>query len=234
MNASVAKIGFRFASSQNRTSVARCRRKFLRFFPNGFYDETYLAWERDYKWRAHEEWRATLNRASFKAKLAGAKFLEICEAAVRIESRTNLLFSFEKMAIRDAVKSERGARTFAEGLYTFLHGSGTLHRRFDQWCETIALLPRKQSRVLSWPLATVFGFIAQPDTHIFLKPTVTRAAAVEYGFDFHYRPGPAWDTYSQLLEFALEIGSDLRDLRPRDLIDIQSFIWILGSEEYEE
>ena len=27
---------------------------------------------------------------------------------------------------------------------------------------------------------------------------------------------------------------DLRDLRPRDMIDIQSFIWVQGSEEYVE
>ena len=32
----------------------RCRRKFLRFFPGGFDDETYVDWERDYKWQAHE------------------------------------------------------------------------------------------------------------------------------------------------------------------------------------
>jgi hypothetical protein len=83
-------------------------------------------------------------------------------------------------------------------------------------------------------LATVFGFIAQPDTHIFLKPTVTRLAAREYGFDFLYRSGPSWEPYSSLLAFADEIGRDLRDLRPRDFIDIQSFIWVLGSDEYEE
>ena len=27
---------------------------------------------------------------------------------------------------------------------------------------------------------------------------------------------------------------DLRDLRPRDMIDIQSFIWVQGSDEYVE
>jgi hypothetical protein len=79
----------------------------------------------------------------------------------------------------------------------------------------------------------VFGFIAQPDTHIFLKPTVTRLAATEYGFDFLYRSKPSRETYSNLLAFADEIRRDLRDLRPRDLIDIQSFIWVLGSDEYE-
>ena len=87
---------------------------------------------------------------------------------------------------------------------------------------------------MTWPLVTVFGFIAQPDTHLFLKPNVTRAAARAYGFDFRYRSRPDWETYSSLLEFAEVARRDLRDLRPRDLIDIQSFIWVQGSEEYDE
>lgn len=77
--------------------AARSRRKFLRFFPGGFQDETYQEWERAYKWEADEP------------------------------------------------------------------------------------LPRKQTRVLTWPLATVFGFLAQPDRHFFLKPNVTRQAARAYG-----------------------------------------------------
>jgi hypothetical protein len=114
--------------------------------------------------------------------LSQGRFLEIGTEAIRIESRTNLLFSFEKMAIRDALKSERGARDFAEGLYALLYGSGSLQNKFTRWCQVVAALPRKQSRVLTWPVASVFEFIAQPETHIFLKPTVTRRAADEYGF----------------------------------------------------
>jgi hypothetical protein len=235
MGASLANTGFaRSAVSPTRSRIAHCKRKFLRFFPEGFRDETYLDWERGYKLRAHREWQSVLNRAAYQSKLSQGKFLEIGVEAVRIESRTNLLFSFEKMAIRDALKSERGARAFAEGLYALLHGPGTLQSKFSRWCDVVAGLPRKQSRVLTWPLATVFGFIAQPDTHIFLKATVTRMAAREYGFDLRYRPGPSWETYSSLLAFADAIGRDLRDLRPRDFIDLQSFIWVLGSDEYEE
>jgi hypothetical protein len=36
-------------------AVASARRKFLRFFPKSFYDETYLDWERGYKWEAHKQ-----------------------------------------------------------------------------------------------------------------------------------------------------------------------------------
>ncbi len=215
------------------TRIARCERKFLRFFPKGFRDETYLDWERRYKERAHEEWRSVLSRSEYQSKLYRGRFREIAVEAVKIESRTNLLFSFEKMAIRDALRAERGARAFAEGLYALLHGPGNLGTRFNRWCEVVAGLPCKQSRVLTWPIVTVFGFIAQPDTHIFLKPTVTRLAAREYGFDFRYRPRPSWDTYSSLLAFADEIESDLHYLHPRDFIDTQSFIWVLGSDEYK-
>ncbi len=210
----------------------RCRRKFLRYFPGGFRDETYIDWERDYKWAAHEQWKEGLNQADYKALLRQRDYAEIAARAVRLESRTNLLFSFEKMAIRDAVKPPEGAQAFAEGLYDFIYGEGTLQRKFERWCEVVGALPRRQTRVLTWPVVTVFGFIAEPRWHVFLKPNVTRTAARAYGWDFHYQSKPSWETYAGLLEFANVVCRDVRDLKPRDMIDIQSFIWVQGSDEY--
>jgi hypothetical protein len=217
-------------------SALRCRRKFLRLFPGGFRDPTYIAWEREYKWETHERWEKALNREEFRRLLRKRDFAEVAARAVRVEqrSRHSMIFSFEKMALRDAVKSDEGARAFAEGLYEFLHGAVSIERRFERWVDVVAALPRRQTRVLTWPLVTVFGFIAQPDAHIFLKPTVTRAAAHKYGFDFDYKSRPSWETYASLLEFAEAVRGHLRDLRPRDMIDIQSFMWVLGSDEYEE
>jgi hypothetical protein len=212
----------------------RCRRKFLRFFPRGFRDETYLAWEREYKWETHQNWEEALNQNEFRRLLKKREYAEIAARAVRTEqrSRHSMIFSFEKMALRDAVKPAAGARAFATGLYDFLHGTGNDEARFGAWCETVAALPRKQTRVLTWPLVTVFGFIAQPDKHIFLKPMVTKIAAEKYGFNFPYRSKPNWETYASLLEFAATIRRDLGDMRPRDMIDLQSFMWVQGSDEY--
>ena len=211
----------------------KCRRKFLRFFPQGFRDETYIAWERGYKWRAHERWNGLLGRSTFQRLLRDDEFIEIGSRAMKSLSGTNLLFSFESMALRDALRTSPGARTFAEGLFEFLYGRGSLSRRFDQWCDVVASLPKKQSRVFTHPVVTVFGFLAQPDMHIFFKPTVTRTAALRYGFELGYTSRPSWDTYSGLLDFASTISHDLSDLKPRDMIDIQSFIWVNGSSEYE-
>ena len=217
-----------------RAGALRCRRKFLRFFPEAFFDQTYYDWERGYKWRAHEQWQQALRPAEFRRLLQRGRFAEIAAHAVRIESRTNLLFSFEKMALRDAVRSRSGAKKFAEALYALLHGRGSDRTRFERWVEAVASLPRRQTRVLTWPLVTVFPFLAEPEHHIFLKPKVTQLAAREYGFDFHYESRPNWETYESLRAFARAVGRDLRDLRPRDMIDLQSFIWVQGSDEYDE
>ena len=212
----------------------KCRRKFLHYFHDGFRDETYGEWERGYKWNAHLTWEELLGRERFAAMLRRGQFSEIAAAAVRIESKTNLLFSFEKMAVRDAVRSPAGAKAFAQGLYDFVHGGGEVREKFERWCEAVGSLPRRQTRVLTWPVLTVFPFIAAPDQHIFLKPTVTRIAAQKYGFDFTYRSRPNWETYASLLDFARIIRRDVRDLRPRDMIDLQSFIWVQGSDEYPD
>ncbi len=134
-----------------RSGPERCRRKFLRFFPKGFRDETYFDWERDYKWAAHERWDNELGKAEFRSLIQ-------------------------------------------------------IH---------------------------LFGFIAQPDTHIFLKPMVTKRAADEYDFHFVYSSRPSWETCNSMLQFGARVNEDMADLGPRDLMDAQGFIWVQGSDEYD-
>lgn len=212
----------------------KCRKKFLHYFPKGFRDQKYIDWERNYKVIAHLAWDESLSYEKYEQLLAQKKYSEIALAAVRIESRTNLLFSFEKMALRDAVKSNEGAKAFSMGLFDYVYGADPLQTRFERFTEVIAGLPRKQTRVLTWPLTTVFGFIGNPSEHIFLKPRVTQVAAEKYGFEFIYRPRPNWEGYKSLLDFAAQIRKDVSDLKPKDMIDLQSFIWVMGSDEYPD
>ncbi len=218
------------------TAMGRARKKFLHYFPGGFRDATYLEWERDYKWETHQRWEEALGRAEFSRLLEKRQYAEIAARAVRTEQRSkhSMIFSFEKMALRDAVKSAAGAKAFASGLYDFLHGRGSDEKRFENWCAVVAALPRRQTRVLTWPLVTAFGFIAQPDRHFFLKPNTTRRALAACGFDFQYQSKPNWETYAQLLGFTEQLRRELRDLGPRDMIDLQSFLWVQGSDEYPD
>jgi hypothetical protein len=214
--------------------MRRARVKFLHYFAKGFRDPLYEDWERGYKWAAHERWRETLDQVTFQNLLKAGKHREIAAQAIAIEARTNLLFSFEKMALRDAVKPSAGARALSQGLYDLLHGKGNMEQRFTRWCEVVEGLPRRGTRVLTWPIVTVFGFIAEPVNHIFLKPTVTRKAAKALGLPFEYRSSPNWETYAGLLRLSRAVRKELRDLHPREMIDIQSFLWVQGSDEYPD
>ena len=214
--------------------IARAKRKFLRAFPGGFRDETYLDWERNYKWNAHLRWQESLSETTFRRMIANRQFAEVAQLAIAVESRTNLLFSFEKMALRDAVRSPAGAKAFATALFELLHGTEAPDARFASWVEALGTLPRRQTRVLTWPVATVFGFIAQPKDHFFFKPTVTREAMRRCGLHFGYAARPSWPVYKSLLDAVKRVRREIAGMRPRDMIDMQSFLWVQGSDEYPD
>ena len=224
------------ASNVNYLGAARCRHKFQIYYPDGFWDETYLIAERSCKERAHLEWHAELNPAALRKLLEQGEFEHVAVTALRIEARANLLSSFERMALRDAVKTPAGARLFATSLHAYLFGRGSLEHKFESWVSAVAALPRRQAPLLTWPLVTVFGFIAKPEAHLLFKPQVTRKAARTYGFDLDYRPSPSGAGYRSLQTFAAVIRRDLDrkpGFRARDMIDVQSFIWVQGAAEYE-
>ncbi|HLP12962.1 MAG TPA: hypothetical protein VK177_13590 [Flavobacteriales bacterium] len=209
------------------------KKRFLKFFKKGFREQKFHDWERDYKWDAHKLWVEKLNQEEFDRLLNQHAFMEIAKRATAIESKTNLLFSFEKMALRDAVKSLEGAEIFAFGLYDRIYGESSDEKKFENFTRVLAALPRKQTRVVNWPMQTVFPFIANPKKDMFLKPVITKKATEKYLFNFNYQSKPNWNTYKRYLDFGKQIKSDIKDLKPRDMIDIQSYIWVMGDDRYE-
>jgi hypothetical protein len=213
--------------------IAAAQRRFLEFYPGGFRDADYVELERRPKWNAHRRFAAELGRARYADALQAGDHEDIARRVVRIEATTNLLFSFEKIAVRDAVRGPAGAKAFAEGLHDFLYGPGPPPARFTRWRDVVADLPRTRTRVLTWPVLTTFAFLARPRVHLMLKPLVTKRAAMAYGYDLRYQPNPRWTTYADVLAFARRLRDDLAEWHPRDMIDLQSFIWVLGSAEYD-
>lgn len=224
-------LHFTVARNVEKTAMDMGQRKFLRLFPDGFHDEAYLTRERDHKWRAHLEWEAQLSRPTMRTLLAAHGYREIAARALGVEAGHRLLFPLEKIVLEDAIADEAGARIFAEGLCRFLHGPEAPEERFADWCDAIQSLARGRTRILTWPLATVFGFIAQPERHLFLKPNTSRAAARVLCHPFSYAPRPNWQTYGNYLALAGTVKKAIAGMHPRDMIDIQSFLWIQSVDE---
>src|SRR5690606_18936152 len=83
----------------------------------------------------------------------------------------------------------------------------------------------------TWPLLTYLPYLWEPDRHMFLKPEATTDFATRVGHQFarEYDPERRLDVYEALLGLAAWTEQHIADLRPADRIDVQSFIWVVGS-----
>jgi hypothetical protein len=71
----------------------------------------------------HLIWLEQIKRKKYEQLLSRRKYNEIAMRAARIETKTNLLFSFEKMVTTGCYKTPAGAKDFAKGLYDYVYGS---------------------------------------------------------------------------------------------------------------
>lgn len=81
-----------------------------------------------------------------------------------------------------------------------------------------------------WTVVTYLPFLWRPDAHMFLKPEITKdfASRVGHSFAHDYEPKLAMRVYDSLLDLTAQTESELKELHPRDRIDVQSFIWVIG------
>lgn len=210
-------------------SFSKAVQNFLSYFSSGFNDPEYLDGagnERKYKEEAHQFMLELLDRETFKELLQQENFKEICDRAKRVVNKTNLISPYEKIWFSNGVGTEANHQKFAESLFDLLYGEHEMQIRFERFS---ALLT--EIGAAKWPIATYFLFITFPENHMFLKPVVTQDAANVLSQEINYRPEVNWLTYSQVLALAERIRKELHkdgraDLAPRDMIDVQSFIWI--------
>nr|WP_312295493.1 hypothetical protein [Brevundimonas diminuta] len=192
-------------------------RRFLGIFPMGFGDPGYAVQERDYKLTVAER----LNAGASLEACANASDAE-CAAAASAFS-TNMLSRFENARARECLKGAtgadylRGAAAFARG--EFAPGLKTMSQ---------ALKPYGNA---SWPLMTFLPYLWRPEEIMFLKPEATLKFAQSVGdaFPQHYRAGADLDTYQALERLADSAMQKIAELQPRDRIDVQSFIWVVGN-----
>lgn len=211
----------REAGKSNRDYVGfdGARRFFLEHFPEGFEDPSFHGnrqhGERAYKMEAVDLLARTLPlEAARSASGAG-------EAALAAYRKTNLLASFEQMRVQDLLRSEdadvfiRLAARLADGDLAALPQMVPLLKRHD---------------AAKWTVVTYLSFLWRPDAHMFLKPQVTQDFARRIGHPFAhtYRTALDQEVYESLLDLVATTRVEIAPLGPRDNIDVQSFIWVVG------
>jgi hypothetical protein len=206
-------------------SLQLLKDKFCAQFPGGFSGAAYAQTERDYKVSAHELMRELLNKDACAELLLSGNHAEICKRALKIVAKTNLVFPNEKMALKDGLKSAKAQTLFSKTLFSLIHEEGEPEQRFTAFANCLL-----EIGAAKWTIATYYLFFADPENQMFLKPTVTQEAADVCAFELNYRPELTWLTYKSVLEFSKYLMEQLADLKPKDMIDVQSFIWCIAQD----
>ena len=196
------------------------RSRFLRFSPNGFHSDGFSSQERDYKLAAKRKLDAT---APLAEALSGSGF---GEAVLSVFRATNMLSPFEQTWVSNMLRG-RDADAIVQAAARF-----TDHATEAALRELEAVL--KPHGCAKWTVATYLPFLWRPETHMYLKPEATKDFATRVGHPLAslYEAQLKFDVYSSLLDLVDQTSNELSDLAPRDRIDIQSFIWVVG--DYRE
>jgi len=193
------------------------RSRFLQFYPQGFASPGYSRDERDYKLAARAK---LLDVAPFEEALR-ARGLGL--AVFSVFSATNLLSLYEKTWVRNAFHGP-ASDDIVRAMARFAQ---------DASQETLIDLRRLLARhdCDKWTVVTYLPFLWRPDAHIFLKPEVTKDFSLRVGHPFHhtYQARLEMPVYESLLDLAAQTRAAVHDLGPRDNIDVQSFIWVVGA-----
>lgn len=192
------------------------RSRFLHWFPEGFHSDRFDRTERAYKVAA----KAKLDEhAPLELAATGTGYGEAVLSAFRA---TNLLSPFEKTRLQPMLRGS-DADAFIQAAARFAMG---------EIKPALAMMERllRPHDNAKWTVVTYLPFLWRPDQHMFLKPVVTQDYASRVGHPFQHDYSAALEApvYESLLNMMAETGREMSDLAPRDNIDLQSLVWVVG------
>ena len=202
---------------------------FEKLFPGGFHGSDYDEWERKYKVQGHQLIMELLDKQGFAKLLDNQDYKEVCDRASKVSNKLNLIFPNEKMAMKDGLKLEVNQQPFAEKLYELLYGEGEMKERFTGFASCL-----KQLGAAKWPIVSYFQFVRYPEKHMFVKPLVTQNVADIIGFELNYDSALNWLTYESVQKMAEYLRGRLAEMKPRDMIDVQTFMWCIDPSVFDD
>jgi len=212
-------------SSDSFTTVSDLETHFLNNYENGFNGDTYKEEERNYKDKAHNLAIELLGYDIFKQLIENDSYDEIVKRALKIINSTNLIFPNEKMSLKDGLVNDNDKKSFATILFDVLYDRENEQLNFERF---VLFLEKIESA--KWTIISYFQFFINPNEYIFIKPTITQKIAEISAYDIEYTPKLNWNTYSKVQQFSKYLKKNISNLSPKDMIDVQSFIWCVSEK----
>ncbi|HYE87502.1 MAG TPA: hypothetical protein VEA16_14165 [Vicinamibacterales bacterium] len=201
--------------------------RFLRKYANGFVDAWYRSSYRDARLAQHHRWNELLPPGRLRELAADQPHIAAQHILNIVEMREKPLLhpKLELPRLRAALMRTEKMTTFAIALADVLDADRPSAAQYEAYLAAFgALESPPRTTPLPWPVVTALPFIAQPDKHMFVKPTPTRAAAAGLGFDLKFKSMPNWTTYDRVLAFSVDLHAFIKPRSGQDMIDVQAFM----------
>ena len=196
-----------------------------------FQSERYFEWERQYKLDLTSEWQATVTGDRLNAAIGGSGSLPYANQVSTLFTKTNLLPWRYSTCIKGFKGSEK-ARTFLEALHMLLFDREGAREPIDAFTEHMRPLYDGDLKgginlAASRSIPSLALWLSDPQHHFFIRSAVVnKAANILSGGAIEGRDEVMTSAYySGVLDLAHAIRSGIAELRPRDMIDVQGFLW---------
>ena len=204
--------------------------KFLNKYNGGFPDAWYRSSHRDPRLKQHQQWNELLGGGKLReladgnAHIAAQHILKIMD----MPDKPILQAKTELPRLRDAFMRTERMPAFLIALADLLDAERVTAAVYEPYLTAFAALaPATQKTPMSWPIVTALPYIAQPETHMFLKPASMRNASAGLGVDIKFKSAPNFATYDRTLAFGKDLLEFIQPRSGSDMIDVQGFIGAL-------
>jgi len=205
--------------------------RFLSKFSNGFTDAWYRSTHRDQRVSQHQTFTARLQPERLRA-LAVSDPKEAADIILQLldtPSRPLLSGKGELVRLREAFADVKNLPPFLMALADLLEADRPNVKTFEAYVAAMgAFTIAAKNSPLTWPTVTAIPYLAQPDRHIFVRPTSTQRAATLLGFELRFNRKPNWQTYERVLGMGNNLLEFIKPRNGEDMFDVQAFIAAVG------
>lgn len=194
----------------------------------GFSDERFLKDETNYKRAAAAKATELLGETVLRELAADGGFDEFIARLEKVGRSTNLLYQAVPTSGDLSILYQKSLdkSAFCVAILDLLYGEGPTHFRLDRF----AAYCKDQNLPNKWTFPTYFLFLLFPDKELFIKPSPVRWFMDFAGAEITFASAPASPFYAWVKSVAGQLLISLAEHGAKDMIDIQSFIWVCAGE----
>jgi 5-methylcytosine-specific restriction protein B len=203
-----------------------------RQFPEweGFRDTRFEKDEVAYKLNAASKARDRLNRDELERLIEAANYDEFISRLKMVGQSTNLLYLGVPSAGDLNILFDEGLEKgqFSRQIFELFHGDGEVSERLATYLDWI----QRQGLPNNWTFPTYFLFLLYPESELFIKPKAIEAFLKLLDPADSLTKRPSAEEYTRIRGIAQGLFDSMAEHEPRDMIDIQSLIWVCGSVRF--